>query len=119
MPNAVTNASNDFVVNINMCPPNKSCIAFVINTPGTIGMTAAMIIVAKSPVGISVCPITAIIPITNEPMNSGINCACNLRSKISVTRYLDYLLISQLKHQSIYHLVNIRNSLQSLLQQNL
>ncbi len=82
MPNAVTNASNDFVVNINMCPPNKSCIAFVINTPGTIGMTAAMIIVAKSPVGISVCPITAIIPITNEPMNSGINCACNLRSKI-------------------------------------
>lgn len=47
MPNAVTNASNDFVVNINMCPPNKSCIAFVINTPGTIGMTAAMIIVAK------------------------------------------------------------------------
>ncbi len=82
MPNAVTNASNHFVVNINMCPPNKSCIAFVINTPGTIGMTAAMIIVAKSPVGISVCPITGH-RITNEPMNSGINCAlnCDLKSQ--------------------------------------
>ncbi|ETJ14051.1 MAG: hypothetical protein Q614_SASC00116G0002, partial [Staphylococcus sp. DORA_6_22] len=43
-------------------------------------MTAAMIIVAKSPLGTNACPITEIIPITKEPMNSGINCACSFRS---------------------------------------
>ena len=34
---------------------NRSWIAFVISTPGTIGMTAAMIIVAKSPLGTNAC----------------------------------------------------------------
>lgn len=83
----MTKASKDFVVNINICPPNRSWIAFVISTPGTIGMTAAMIIVAKSPLGTNACPITEIIPITKEPMNSGINCACSFRSNISTTKY--------------------------------
>jgi hypothetical protein len=61
----ITNAIQDLFGGHMLMFTTKSLEALVvISTPGTIGMTAAMIIVAKSPLGTNACPITEIIPRT-------------------------------------------------------